>query len=65
MQSPIIDAASWITAASILVLLVLSAFFSGSETALTASSRGKLRTAADKGSRGAEQALKVLEADHG
>lgn len=61
MQSPIIDAAFWITAASILVLLVLSAFFSGSETALTASSRGKLRTAADKGSRGAEQALKVTE----
>ena len=41
--------------------LVLSGFFSGSETALTAASRGKLRTAADKGSRGAERALNVTE----
>ena len=32
-----------------------------SETALTAASRGKLRTAADKGSRGAQQALEVTE----
>ena len=38
----------WIGAA-ILALLVLSAFFSGSETALTAASRGKLRAASDKG----------------
>jgi hypothetical protein len=41
--------------------LVLSAFFSGSETALTASSRGKLRSQADKGARGADRA----EADRG
>ena len=47
------DAAFWITAAAILLLLVLSAFFSGSETALTAASRGKLRAQADKGSAGA------------
>ena len=33
---PAADAAFWITAAAILGLLVLSAFFSGSETALTA-----------------------------
>ncbi|MEN8659759.1 MAG: CNNM domain-containing protein, partial [Marivita sp.] len=44
------DAALWITAAAILGLLVLSAFFSGSETALTAASRGKLRSMSDKGS---------------
>ena len=31
------------------MLLILSGFFSGSETALTAASRGKLRTQADKG----------------
>lgn len=49
------------TAGAIFVLLVLSGFFSGSETALTAASRGKLRTAADKGSRGAQQALEVTE----
>ncbi len=56
-----LDAAFWITAAAILGLLVLSAFFSGSETALTAASRGKLRTQADKGSRAAGTALKITE----
>ncbi len=61
MESSISDAAFWITAAAILVLLVMSGFFSGSETALTAASRGKLRTAADKGSKGAERALKITE----
>ncbi len=56
-----LDAAFWITSAAIAVLLIASAFFSGSETALTASSRGKLRSAADKGNKGAERALKVTE----
>ncbi len=56
-----LDAAFWITAASIFGLLVLSAFFSGSETALTAASRGKLRSRADKGETGAATALKVTE----
>ena len=55
------DAAFWITAGAILVLLVLSGFFSGSETALTAASRGKLRSSADKGDKGAERALSVTE----
>ncbi|MQY41327.1 DUF21 domain-containing protein [Epibacterium sp. SM1969] len=55
------DSAFWITAAGILLLLVLSGFFSGSETALTAASRGKLRLQADKGSRGAQRALDVTE----
>ncbi|MCG6901635.1 MAG: HlyC/CorC family transporter [Rhodobacter sp.] len=59
--APILDAAFWITAAAILGLLVLSAFFSGSETALTAASRGKLRSQADKGNRGAERALAITE----
>ena len=57
----IYDAAFWTTAGVILFLLVLSGFFSGSETALTAASRGKLRTQADKGSRGAERALVITE----
>ncbi|WP_019956366.1 HlyC/CorC family transporter [Yoonia vestfoldensis] len=61
MEPSTLDAAFWATAAAIAVLLVMSAFFSGSETALTAASRGKLRSAADKGSKGAEQALKVTE----
>lgn len=56
-----IDSAFWITSGSILLLLVLSGFFSGSETALTAASRGKLRTQADKGSRGAARALRITE----
>ncbi|CTQ34188.1 HlyC/CorC family transporter [Jannaschia rubra] len=49
------------TAAAILFLLMLSAFFSGSETALTAASRGKLRSQADKGNGSAERALAVTE----
>ncbi len=59
--SPLLDAAFWISAGAIAFLLILSAFFSGSETALTAASRGKLRAQADKGSKGAEQALKITE----
>lgn len=61
MDTAQLDAAFWITAGAIILLLIGSAFFSGSETALTASSRGKLRTAADKGSKGADRALKVTE----
>ncbi len=59
--SSMIDAAFWMTAVAILALLLLSAFFSGSETALTAASRGKLRAQADKGSAGAQAALSVTE----
>ncbi|SLN15712.1 HlyC/CorC family transporter [Roseisalinus antarcticus] len=55
------DGAFWITSGAILFLLVLSGFFSGSETALTAASRGKLRSAADRGSKGAERALVITE----
>jgi len=61
METAQLDAAFWATAGAILVLLVLSAFFSGSETALTAASRGKLRSAADKGSKGATTALNITE----
>jgi Mg2+/Co2+ transporter CorB len=55
------DTAFWITTAAIAALLVMSAFFSGSETALTASSRAKLKTQADKGSLGAKAAMTVTE----
>ncbi len=55
----LVNTAFWITAAAIVALLVLSAFFSGSETALTAASRGKLRARADRGDKGAERALAV------
>jgi Mg2+/Co2+ transporter CorB len=60
-SASLLDATFWITSASIIALLVMSAFFSGSETALTAASRGKLRSQADKGSAGAAKALKITE----
>ena len=56
-----LDATFWIVCGAILLLLVMSAFFSGSETALTAASRGKLKSRAEKGDRGAERALVVTE----
>ncbi len=61
MPTHMFDTAFWLTCAAILALLVMSAFFSGSETALTASSRGKLKAQADRGSRGAKAAMKVTE----
>lgn len=59
--APLLDASAWLTIAAILGLLCLSAFFSGSETALTAASRGKLHSLADKGSSGARTALLLTE----
>jgi Mg2+/Co2+ transporter CorB len=61
MDLTMLDAAFWMTCAAIIGLLVLSGFFSGSETALTAASRGKLRAQADKGAKGAQKALDVTE----
>ena len=61
MPTNTLDTAFWLTCAAILALLVMSAFFSGSETALTASSRAKLKAQADKGSRGAKAAMTVTE----
>ena len=60
-----LDQSFWITIGAVFFLLLLSAIFSGSETALTAASRGKLRTHADKGSRGAQKALKITEDTEG
>jgi len=59
--TPFFDTAFWITSGIIALLLLLSAFFSGSETALTAASRGKLRAQGDKGNMGAKRALEVTE----
>lgn len=56
-----LDTSFWLTVGAIFILLLMSAFFSGSETALTAASRGKLRARADKGSKGAETALEITE----
>ena len=55
------DAAFWWTSAGIVGLLFMSAFFSGSETALTAASRGKLRSQAYRGAGGAARALHLTE----
>ncbi|MGR3514143.1 MAG: HlyC/CorC family transporter [Paracoccaceae bacterium] len=60
-SAPMLDAAFWIISGSILLLLVCSGFFSGSETALTASSRGQLKSRAEKGNKGAERALALTE----
>jgi len=57
----LLDTTFWLTVAAIILLIVLSGFFSGSETALTASSRGKLRAQADRGSLGAAAALRLTE----
>jgi Mg2+/Co2+ transporter CorB len=60
-DTSMIDAAFWVTCGGIALLLILSGFFSGSETALTAASRGKLKSRAEKGDKGAERALSVTE----
>ncbi|MBW7056376.1 HlyC/CorC family transporter [Paracoccus bogoriensis] len=59
--SGIFDSVFWLTCGAIACLLAISAFFSGSETALTASSRSKLQARADKGETGAQAALRVTE----
>ena len=45
---------------SILLLLILSAFFSGSETALTASTRSRLTGLSNKGHKNAKTAIELL-----
>ena len=49
----------WGGVIGIFFLLIMSAFFSGSETALTASSRARLRNMTDRGSKGAKKALEI------
>lgn len=56
-----LDSTSLLTIGAIIILLAMSAFFSGSETALTAASRGKLHSMADEGSTGAKRALNLTE----
>ncbi len=51
----------WIGIAFIILLLVFSGFFSGSETALTAASRGQLKMRAEKGDKKSATALKLTE----
>jgi Mg2+/Co2+ transporter CorB len=51
----------WLSASVIGVLLILSAFFSGSETALTAASRAKMHQLAEAGNRRADTVNKLRE----
>lgn len=51
----------WLNAGAIIVLIIFSALFSGSETALTSASRGKLKTQAEKGNKGAQRALIITD----
>jgi len=48
------DSFIWLSSGAILLLLMLSAFFSGSETALTAASRARIHALAQQGNRRAE-----------
>lgn len=49
------------TVAIIVILILLSAFFSASETAFTSANRIRLKNLAEEGSKGAAVALKVME----
>ncbi|HSK41306.1 MAG TPA: HlyC/CorC family transporter [Arenibaculum sp.] len=51
----------WITVGAILILLVLSAFFSGSETALTAASRARMHALEKEGNRHAAVVNRLRE----
>ncbi|HVL21402.1 MAG TPA: CNNM domain-containing protein, partial [Amaricoccus sp.] len=51
----------WGSAIGIAALLLISALFSGSETALTTASRGRLNGMADRGKPGAADALRLTE----
>ena len=51
----------WWIGGAILLLLVISAFFSGSETALTAANRAKLHRMAEAGDAGAKRALDLTD----
>jgi Mg2+/Co2+ transporter CorB len=56
-----VNAEIWISIAAVAVCLVLSFFFSGSETALTASSRARMHTLAKNGDARAKLVNRLLE----
>ena len=56
-----IDSAFWLTCGGIALLLVLSGFFSGSETALTAASRARIHAAQRDGNKAAGIVARLLE----
>lgn len=60
-NTTLLDTAFWVTSGTILLLLMTSAFFSGSETALTAATRSRLHSMADNNNKGAARALKLTD----
>ena len=59
--SPLFDLSFWLTCTAIALLVLICGFCAGSETALTAASRAKLRAQAEKQVPGADRALAVAE----
>ena len=57
----LIESSFWFTSLSIVALLIISAFFSGSETALTGASKAKLTALKARGSKMATRALALKE----
>jgi CBS domain containing-hemolysin-like protein len=56
-----LDSSSWVMFASIVVLILLSAFFSASETAFSTVNKIRLRNYVDGGSTKAQRALEIAE----
>lgn len=61
MDMPLPFPDPWLSLLGILFWLLVSAFFSAADTALTTAPRATLKSLADKGARGATQALAVIE----
>ena len=57
----VFDTAFWITAGIIFVLLLLSGFFSGSETALTAASKARIHQLMRGGNKRAKRVAKLID----
>ena len=57
----LIESSFWLSSLSIVGLLIISAFFSGSETALTGASKAKLTALKARGSKMATRALALKE----
>lgn len=51
----------WLSLLSVICLLVISAFFSGSETALTAASRSRMHTLENNGEERAGMVTRLIE----
>ncbi len=57
----LIDSSFWLTSFSIAGLLIISAFFSGSETAMTAVSEARMKHLSENGDKRAEIVEKLID----